>query len=329
MAKKKRGSSDYSAGNGKRWSVILGIIVLVAIIVVVIIIAIPPNTYNAVETLNRASKTNYLSSATEQTAFDKFEEKMTSSVYLQEVQDIEKMSKSVDIILDYYNDYLVFAKDNKTFKNNYKTIKENLEEAKENQKKMSSIISKTTKLSDVSSTYLQNSMIDFRRAYVKYLKNCKSAIGGLENVYAGSLGNVTFNNTASKLILNTVNDYISVIVSNFGSLAKADVKDGSTSGYAEKYQELALTKKIDYFNDFLLTYLSDSNHDIETYYFQTSVQEKYSLLNEFFTLYSQKNLKGVINSIQASGTIAFVAPDEVVDTNGAFAGVVNFIGGIA
>ena len=51
-------NKDYSTGNAKRWAVVFGIIVLVAIVVVVIIMAIPPNTYNAIQTLNRTATTS-------------------------------------------------------------------------------------------------------------------------------------------------------------------------------------------------------------------------------------------------------------------------------
>lgn len=323
-------NSEYSSGTGKRWAVIVGIIALVAIVVVVIIMAIPPNTYNAVETLDRVSQTAYLTTANEQTEFDKFKTKVSTSVvgqYTQELNDMQYIAYSVNAILDYHNDYLVFAKDNKTFKNNYKNIKEGLTDAKESQKKLNKILADTNELSNESSTYLQSAMVDYRNEFFKWLKSSKRAIGGLENTYAGSLGEVSFNNPASDLILDVINDYMDVLVEYYDKLIEFDVKGGNVSDYAAKYAEFGLTYKIRCFYSFIARYLynNNSNYYIAKYYFDTNIQNNIKLYNEFFTLYQVEDTTELIASISSSGITKIY--EGVTDENSAYFAICKFVQG--
>ena len=251
--------------------------------------------------------------------------------YTQEVYDIEMLTGTVDKILDYYNDYLIFAKDNKNLKNNYKAIKEGLNDAKESQRKLVKIIEKTNKLSDESTTYLQNAMVDFRKEYRNWLKHQIRAIGGLENAYTGSLGKVTFNNDASKLILNTVNDYLSSILTNFNNLVKTDIKGANINTYKSNYARYGLTAKINLFDQFVNKNVNSatSTHDIEDYYFNSSIQEKYTTLNEFFKVYSEKNTRSIIDSIQTSEASYTITKtyEDVTDEKGTFNAICKFIKG--
>ena len=322
--------ADYSAGTGKRWSVIIGILVLIAIVVVVIILAIPPNTYNAVETLNRSSQTGYLTSSSEKAEFDKFKTKISSSIvsdYQRELSDMEDLAVLVDDILNFHNDYLVFAKDNKTFKQNYKDIKNGLNDAKESQKKMNKILADTNVLSDESSTYLQSAMVDFREEFLIWLKSISRAVGGLENTYSGSLGEVTFNNPASTLILNTVNDYMSVLVADYEKLVELDVKGGNIEEYKENYFNLNITSKIKYFEKFSKRYLYNyySNFAIQRYYFDTNVQNDFALYNEFFTLYAVEDATELIASISLNGITKTY--EGVTDEIGAYSAIRLFVQG--
>ena len=51
-----KNSKGYSTGGGKKALIGVALFVLVAIVVVIILLCIPPNTYNAVQTLNRDRK---------------------------------------------------------------------------------------------------------------------------------------------------------------------------------------------------------------------------------------------------------------------------------
>lgn len=324
---KSKGSSDYSTGNGKKWSIFLAIIVLVAIVVVVIILAIPPNTYNAVETLNRTSQTTFLTVENDRIQYDKFKTKINASIvnpYTTELYDIEKLTVAVDVMLDFHNDYLIFAKDNKTFKKNYKEIKNNLNNSKNSQKKLVDIIEKTNKLSDESSTYLQSAMIDFRKEYLYWLKYSKKAINALENVYSGSLGDVSFNNSASTLILNTANDYLEVILDEVDYITQSDYKGANITAYSTAYKNSALHGKIANFFSFVVKNLPSNN--ISNFYFDNAIQEKFENLNTFFELYSQSNLIEIIDSIDSDGAI-FNIYEGIEDENGVYGSMCLFLRG--
>ena len=326
-------NNQNGGGKAKKWAIFFAILVLVAIVVVVIILAIPPNTYNAVEMLNRTSQTSYLTVNSEQVEFGKFKQKISSSAvsgYSQELLDIEKTAQTIDIILDFHNDNLVFAKDNDNLKDNYKNIKEGLQDVKDIQKKLVNIVEKTNKLSDSSSTYLQGAMVDYREFYLKYLKACKRSIAGLENAYSGSLGKVLYNNPASSLILNTVNDYMDILVNQYKALVEKDSKGGNMTSYANEYASLGLKAKVDYFNKFVNKYIkSDFDKITYNYHFDTAIQEEFDDLNSFFTVYSEKNTKPLIESIKTVGASNMVTKtyEDVTDTDGVFDLMCEFLRG--
>ena len=327
------GKSAENSGKAKKWAIFTAIVVLVAVIVVVIILAVPPNTYNAVEMLNRTSSSSYLTVYSEQVEFANFRTKVSTSAvvgYTQELYDIEKTAKAIDIILDFHNDNLVFAKENKNLNKNYKSIKEGLQDAKDIQKKLVNIVSKTNKLSDSSSTYLQSAIVDYREQYLKYLKACKRAIGGLENAYNGSQGKVLYINQASTLILNTVNDYMDVLVSQYNDLVKADLKGGNMTAYTQEYAQLGIKAKTDNFYKFVVSNVQNGFvDDTYNYYFESTVKQQYDELNEFFTLYSEKNTKPLIESMETVGTQNVITKtyDGVSDSNGVFEKMCKFLKG--
>ena len=323
--------NNQGNGTAKKWALFLGVVVLIAIVVVVIILAIPPNAYNAVETLNQVSQSSYLTVNSEQVEFDDFKIKMDASAvneYSKELYDIEDLAFSIDVILDYHNDYLVFAKDNKNLKESYKDIKEGLQNAKQNQKKMVEIVAKTNELSDKSATYLQGAMIDYRNEFAEYISHISRAVNGLTKAYNGSMGEVAFNNQASKLILNTTSEYLQVIAENFESLSKTDVKGGNITTYAEKYAELGLTAKIELFKAFVEKNILNDG-DIKDYYFNQLIQAKYDKFNQFFTLYNEENLTTLIESMKTFGGVSVISKTypDVVDTEGVYLAICEFVKG--
>ncbi len=328
MAKGK----DYSTGNGKRWLVAVGLVVLVAIIVVVILLCIPPNTYNAIETLNRSAQTTFLKNEQEDADLRVFSQKLKDNqrlhVYTSELDDVRIIAESVSDILDFYNSSLVFASSNKNFKKNYKPIKNNLNSAKSSQKKLASILNDLTEVAVTSSsttTALSNGMIDFRREFVKWLKYNRSAISALGKSYTGSMGNILENNEASKIIINATNDYLDVLVLQLEKVAGEDKKDNSTDDY--NYVSSSVVRA---FENFVDTYLTNVNSgDITSYYFDSNVQAKYEKTNKFTSLYKEDNYQKIIASAKVSeGKILFdYAFDNVSDPDGVYAQVKEFLGG--
>lgn len=324
---KNKGSSDYSTGSSKKWSIFLAVIVLIAIIVVIIVLAIPPNTYNAVQTLNRTSQTTFLTIENDKIQFDKFKTKIDASIvnsYTDELYKIQELTIAIDEVLDYHSQYLIFVTNNKTLKNNYKPIKNNLNNVKNAQKRMVEIMESTNKLSDDSSTYLQSAMIDFRKEYSSWLSASKNAINALKNVYIGSMGDVSFNNTASSMILNTVSDYLTIISEDFDYLVEVDVKGASIVIYNTAIANISLLGKIQSFTQFVDKYIF--NEEVENYYFDKNIEEKYTKLNSFFEIYPEENLTAIIDSINTNGEITKTYQD-IEDSENVYTDICNFVKG--
>ena len=308
MAKKKE-SKGYKAGNGKKWLYGFGVLALIAIVIVIIVISIPPNTDRAMQLLNKASTNSFLMSPTEKTNYDQFEQKVADSpkvnnyltVMPKEMADVQTLSMALADVLEFYNDYLLYAQENSNFNKNYKKIKNGIEDALENQTNLNIILNNVkTNLSENSSTYLQNAWIDFRNEYVNWLGNYYKTIEGLNNVYTGSLGNVTANNLASKTILNATTDYVEVLYNDFKQLADSDAKNPNASTY-----NYNLEGKVQAFDDFVDYYIVNDS-EIKGYYFSTDVQDKFEKIDKYFALYNEKDMTAAIDSIKLVSSKAVV-----------------------
>lgn len=321
MAKAKA-NKDYKAGGAKKWLIAIAILVLIAIIITVIVILVPANTSDAIDRLRQASQTSFLENVREQENYDKLEDQVEISkvrYYTEELQDIRTLSQSVNEVIDFYYEYIPFAEDNSTFSNNYKAIKENLENATTHQKDMNDYINDAINLEEDADTHIQNLWIDFRVSYSKYLSCMTDAIEALNNCYQGCFSDTLSNNTASTTILNTVDDYLSVISSDFDYLTQTDTK-GHTSVENYKYE---IHGKIVYFSAFVSTYIANED-DIMCYYFNSTIQDKYELVNKFFETYNMKNFTDVIDSIDG-GSLQITLTFEQPDNEGIYDAVKAFI----
>ena len=284
---------------------------LIAIIVTVIVILIPANTSDAIDRLRQSSQTSFLENVKEQENYDKLETKVSQSrvrYYTTELQDIRSLSESVNELLDFYYEYIPFAEDNNVFSDNYRAIKDNLENATSYQQDMNTYITDAINLENDADLHIQNLWIDFRVSFSGYLSCMTNAIDALNNCYQGCFGDTLSNNLASTTILNTVDDYLSVISGEFDYLTKTDTK-GHTTEENYKYESHG---KIVYFSSFVNTYILNEN-EIMSYYFDNSIQEKYELVEKFFVTYNQKNFASVIDSIDSGTleiTLTFNNPDS-------------------
>ena len=173
MAEKK----EYTTGS-RKWLIILSVLVLVAIIAVVIVLLVPGNTYSMVEVLHSHSTTSFLNvdNTSERENYDKLKAEFDIAVtgYKQEVEDIETLSQTINNVLDFYDEYTIFAKNNGTLTQNYKSIKSNLNKASRLQDDMNEEIVTLISLSDNSDTYQRNAWIDLRELYMSTgLQVCK------------------------------------------------------------------------------------------------------------------------------------------------------------
>lgn len=321
MAKAKaKDNKDYKASGAKKWLIIVGVLVLIAIIVVVIVISVPANTYSAVERLKQFSQSSFLESDNEKVKYNDVEEKISSSTvdyYGQELQDIEVLSESINNVLDYYDEFLVLATDNKTLSKNYKTIKNNLGNAIEYQQNLVGYMDEILNLSNNADSHLRNLWIDFRVTYTDYIDCMANVIQALNNCYQGCFINNLSNNLASTIILNTIDDYLTVVVEDFNTIVNVDKKNTTIKDYSYTSHG-----KITKFGDFVDSYIVNDS-DIVKYYFNESLQTSYQKINSFFELYNKENFVQIIQSIINSGEITLTFQQE--DTENVYQSVKDFI----
>lgn len=295
MAEKK----EYTTGS-RKWLMILSILVLVAILAVVIVLLVPGNTYSMVEVLHSHSTTSFLNidNTSERENYDKLKNEFDIAVtgYKQEVEDVETLSQTINNILDFYDEYTIFAQNNGTLTKNYKSIKSSLNKASKLQDKMNEEIVKLITLSDNSDTYQRNAWIDLRVLYIDWLESMQNAITRLNTCYQKCFNPSFTNNSASTLVLNTIDDYIDVIVDEFNNLKENDKKSGSVEVYS-----YTIAGKVKLFNAFVRNQVKSENFVDYTFDEQTKVF--YDDVNKFFDLYSQEDFKNVIISINPNGAI--------------------------
>lgn len=322
MAKAKASENkDYKVGSPKKWLIAVGILVLIAIIVVIIVLCVPGNTYSAVERLRKASQTSFLRSQTEQANYARFRQKIGATVtlgyYAIELEDIQTTVEATNKVIDFYDDYFVLATDNKTLSRNYKTIRNNFEDAQEAQEDMNGFIADGLNLQDNSETYLKNIYIDFRESYVDYISSMTKAIDALSNCYQGCFIDNLSNNLASTLILNSVDNYLTVITGDYAELVDKDVKGGNFDSY-----EYETTGKITAYSEFVDSYILNRQEIVE-YNFNTSLQDKYQTINSFFEVFAQTDFVSVIDSIDDELNITKTF--EVEDGSGIYDTVKTFL----
>ncbi len=290
----------YSTGGAKKWLIIIGGVVFVAVLVVIILMAIPPNTYNAVETLYRTANSSFLVSESERKEYVNYEKKITDlpelNYYSDEIADMRTLAQTVNQMLDFYSNQLVFADSNKNLKKNYKVIKNNLNKANEHKEKISDFITEVTETEENTAfTYFRSMVIEIREEFIAWLKANASAFVGLSNGCVGSLGKTVENNTAFKIITSTINDALNVVISEYDTVAESDMVGDIANDYDYK-----LSPKVDYFKFVVSTYIQ-YGHDINEYYFDKTISDKYELVAKFYDLYQEPNFENIISTVKGSG----------------------------
>lgn len=310
-------SKGYSTGGGKKALIGIALFVLVAIVVVIVLLCIPPNTYNAVQTLNRATETTFLARDAEKEDFGETKASIASSgfsKYLNEFKDIETLTESINDVLNFYNSKMIYANADKNFKKNYKPIKNNLNSAKDSKDKLVNMVADINSEGKTSSDPYRNKLIDFRREYIYWLKYNQSAISALKNAYLGSMGDVLDNNSASSAVLNAVDDYLKVIIADYEKNNEVDKKNSDISTYSYKG-----AGKVANFKKFVDVNLNEQTY-ISGYYFSDAIQAKFKVIDQFISV--QKDFVKVVESISESGYFEFSFSDETIKN-----AVTAFLGG--
>lgn len=292
-------SKDYKASGAKKWLVIFGILVLIAVIVVGIVLFIPANTYSMIEALQENEAHFLMKDTEEQNDFNEFTIKLKSSealsYYTEEINNVLVITDSLSDVLSFYNNYMVFAKSNKTLSSNTKSINKYISEANKIQKNIDNLLVETKKLDTEATSYLKNAWIDFRKEFVKYMDNYYKMFTSLYKCYQGCFDLSYSNNAASKRILNAVNDYVYCIMMDYKSVSANDKKD---SLYQGNYSYTS-SPKITWFKAFVDKCVVD-NTEITTYLYTPSLQSDYAKYDTFFTTYKENDFRRMIKAINST-----------------------------
>lgn len=294
---------------GKKWIIILSVLVLIAIIVTLVVVFLPKNVDKIISEVDSQSKTMLLKEDESDNLYLKFKTKITgaSSInekYGQDTENVYDACKAINEVVDFYNGYLVFAVDNSTFQGQYSSIMKNYSIANSQQRKMEGLMEKvTTDLGNRDSTFFENAWKEFKGYFVDYFNSHVVVINSLCKIYENCIPKGIIANEMTELVLGTVNDYLDVIKNDFDSA---------------KY-------KLEYLDNFLGYLDLDENKALSSFNFSQKLQENIEVLGTFGFVYGEdKSLKTLIEGITADG---FTMESNVVDTKGVLDIAKNFLTG--
>lgn len=294
---------------GKKWIIILSVLVLIAIIVTLVVVFLPKNVDKIISEVDSQSKTMLLKEAESDDLYLKFKTKITgaSSInekYGQDTENVYDACKTINEVVDFYNGYLVFAFDNSTFQGQYSSIMKNYSIANSQQRKMEGLMEKvTTDLGNRDSTFFENAWKEFKGYFVDYFNSHVVVINSLCKIYENCIPKGIIANEMTELVLGTVNDYLDVIKNDFDN---------------SKY-------KLEYLDNFLGYLDLDENKALSSFNFSQKLQENIEVLGTFGFVYGEdKSLKTLIEGITADG---FTMESNVVDTKGVLDIAKNFLTG--
>ena len=311
----------------KKWLIVIAILVLIAIIVVTIILCIPGNPKSAVEALKKEEKSGLLQNSTTQSLYDNFEQVVAESSissYSQEMQDVETILLNIEVIVDKYTDYAIFFEENEYFYDNYKPLTNSLNEIQNYKLEIvSELETVKNEYNKDSSDFLRKSWINVRENFVNMLDKYCTAFSTYRDIFLNSYFGLE-QNLASNLTVNAVSDYLSVLRDDFKDLAKKDTADKNFTDYSYSNRVITIA-----FDTFVTKTDQEISGDINNYYFDETISQKYEKINSFYSVYNQKNLYQVISSAYLNiDTITFVKVFEgITDNEGTYLALKEFLGG--
>lgn len=265
----------------------LAILILIAIVVVLIIVLLPKDTNKAINKAQTQEASMFLQDSDERMMFSSFQTKISNadlSTFVIEAKSAENISNTLKNIMHFYNKYLIFTNSNGTFQNNYNVIMDGFKDANAYQKQLNKIIKDVYERVSPTQTFTYGAWTDFKEVYVKYVKAYSKSINGLNKVLISCLPSGVINNDLTKVVLNTIDDFLIVINKGF-----------------DKNQYV-----VNYATTFVNYYLNTSN-SLAQYKFSSTLQDKVSKLNTFI---DKCPLIDVIEKINKQG-IEFSATDEI------------------
>lgn len=285
-------ADEKKKGASKFLKIVAGL-VLVAIIVVVVILLVPTNKSGLVEELYAQEETILLMDNKSSNSYSTFSNRMSDNarlrVYTQELKDVKEISKSMYDVVNYYNDIVKYAQNNKVLKNNNGKIKSALENINKTTKTLNKIIDDAVSLTETKETYLRNAWIEYRRNLSIWTKNYAQVCVGLSNIANGCFDNSLTVNVATKTNLKVISAYMTVISERMSNLVETDKASVDVSQFSYDYH--GIIEKLKFFSDsYILKDTSSKN-----YFYDDALVTKYQAISNCTKKISFKDLIETIN----------------------------------
>lgn len=292
MAEKKSG--------GKLKKLLIFTIVLAVIggVVLALVLAFSRGNTTTIDRLNSLSTTMVTDNEDTKASYKAMQDKIAStagvSYYETEIKDFYDLSESLDDVVDFYNEYYVFAKDNKIREKQSKKITKSIRNIKSNQKELKEFLVKSKTIETQS--HLQNLWIDYRAKYIEQFKNYQKLFVSLNKVYHGCLGETFAVSNASRNVFDCVDSYMVVIAQDLTALSQQDVKGNKESDYT-----YTLSAKIEAFGEFCSSYVEDDD-SVQMYYYSPYYQTLHNRVAKFESL-TGDDFEEVIKSVEEVGGV--------------------------
>ena len=184
MAEKEK----KKGGKLKKLIIALVAISIVVGIVLAIVLSSPKGNKGIIRSLDNVSSISMIDNEESKAEYEAFTQKLSSdantSHYAVEVLYTSSLSSAVNYVIDYYNDYYIFAKGNKVRKKQDNNIRKALKEIKSLEKQLNKILAESKNID--SSIHMQNKWIAYRKAYAKQFDAYAKLFKALNKVYHGS-----------------------------------------------------------------------------------------------------------------------------------------------
>lgn len=275
---------------------IFACLLFVAIVVGVVLLFVPTDSSSLVGVLTQTSQSKLLDDSKSRQEYTTFTNNLKNNsrlrVYELEISAVKESIQVTNNVIDFYAQYIKFAKSNRVFKNNNGKAKTNLQNAMSEGKDMMKIASDNIVSIEVKETYLRSAWLDYRHSFINYLEYCSNAFESLYNIYDGCFDEGFTVNKAMLVDLQAVNDYLQVITSDFKQLEQKDKLNTEIASYSYTGRGKVLK-----FQEFVGARLRGTLKSGK-YYLDNSVRQEYDKL---ITYLQENSFSTVIQSITAGG----------------------------
>lgn len=277
----------------KKWIIVLSVLVAIAIAVTLIIVLLPKDYKRIISMTQEHCESIYLKKNKDEELYKNFQDKIDlvyKDSYGVESDTVHSVLDSLGEVVDFYSEYIVFAENNKYFQKSYKPIVKGFENVSKYEDEMRKIVvDVNSKLGNQDNTFIASAWQKFKEYFQNYLKAYSKVISSLNNIFENCITDGIIQNEMTSLVLDTVDDYLDSIASDF---------DSSKT-------------KVEYFTKFI-SYLQYPNGRaiLARFNFDGELQDSIKLVQNFSKFYQDSNLKTLIDSVNDSGFTFQGSEDE-------------------